>query len=180
MVRPYVIKSVRDTARNEDLSQEDAVKRSILDERRGTFTDRKTAKRMLISEAADAGLMNIEYLGDPPGEPEVISKIYAVRAVVDRRQKKTITFHDAIRAGIIDKESGAYRDNLTGEKMYVGDAIMRGFLKARLLQNSYGLNIDPENRMVIDKTDMIRKRLLRPLSVISAFKKAAKDGASPK
>jgi len=138
----------------------------------------ETQKRMLIPEAAEMGLMEIEYLGDPPGEPEVISKIYAVRAVVDRRLKKTVTFQDAIRAGIIDKESGAYRDNLTGEKMYVGDAIMRGFLKARLLESSFGLNIDPENRMVIDKTDIIRKNLLRPLGVISAFKRAAREGAA--
>jgi len=48
----------------------------------------ETQKRMLIPEAAEMGLMEIEYLGDPPGEPEVISKIYAVRAVVDRRLKK--------------------------------------------------------------------------------------------
>jgi len=103
-----------------------------------------------------------------------------VRAVVDRRAKKTVTFSEAIRTGIIDRESGAFRNNLTGETMYVGDAIMRGFLKARLLKAedaTHGLNIDPENKMVIDKTEMIRKRLLRPLSVISAFKMAVKYSA---
>ena len=57
--------------------------------------------------------------------------------------------------------------------MYIGDAIMRGFLKARKLDNATGLNIDPRNRVVIDKTESIKKKLLKPLSVISAFKKAA-------
>ena len=62
--------------------------------------------------------------------------------------------------------------------MYVGDAIMRGFLKARIIEDASGLNIDPENRMVIDKTEKIRKRLLKPLGVISAFKMAAAAAAS--
>ena len=57
--------------------------------------------------------------------------------------------------------------------MYVGDAIMRGFLKARKIDDAHGLDIDPNNQMVIDKTASIRKKLLKPLSVISAFRKAA-------
>jgi len=57
--------------------------------------------------------------------------------------------------------------------MYVGDAIMRGFLKARLIEDDSGLDIDPQNTMLIEKTQTIRKRLLKPLGVISAFKMAA-------
>jgi len=60
-----------------------------------------------------------------------------------------------------------------GDKMYVGDAIMRGFLKARVIDDDSGLDIDPENQMVVEKTQTIRKRLLKPLGVISAFKMAA-------
>ena len=60
-----------------------------------------------------------------------------------------------------------------GDKMYVGDAIMRGFLKARVIDDETGLDIDPENQMVVEKTQTIRKRLLKPLGVISAFKMAA-------
>jgi len=60
-----------------------------------------------------------------------------------------------------------------GDKMYVGDAIMRGFLKARVIDDESGLDIDPENQMVVEKTQTIRKRLLKPLGVISAFKMAA-------
>jgi len=46
-----------------------------------------------------------------------VSKTYAVRAVVDRRQNKTVTFHDAVQRGIIDRESGAFLDTLTNEKV---------------------------------------------------------------
>ena len=50
---------------------------------------------------------------------------------------------------------------------------MRGFLKARKLDDASGLDIDPRNRVVVDKTESIKKKLLKPLGVISAFKKAA-------
>ena len=62
---------------------------------------------------------------------------------------------------------------LAGKTLYVGDAIMRGFLKARKLDDATGLDIDPKNRVVVDKTESIKKKLLKPLGVISAFKKAA-------
>ena len=78
-----------------------------------------------------------------------------------------------MRRGIIDRDSGAYKDTLTGESMYVGDAIMRGFLKARAIDDMKKLDIDATNQMVIDKTETIRKKLIQPLKVISAFKKAA-------
>lgn len=177
--RPCIIVSVKDNVTKEDLTQEEAHKRGILDDQHGCYTDRLTGKKLMIAEAVEKGLMAVDFCGEQP-EPEVISKTYAVRAVVDRRQKKTITFHEAVRRGIIDKESGAFKDTISNEKMYVGDAIMRGFLKARILENAHGLNIDPENKMVIDKTQKIREKLLKPLKVISAFKMAARDGAAKK
>lgn len=175
LARPCVIVSVKDSVTKEDLTPEEAHKRSLLDDQQGSYVDRLTGRRLMIAEAVEKGLMTVDFCGDQP-EPEVISKTYAVRAVVDRRQKKTITFHEAVRRGIIDKESGAFKDTITNEKMYVGDAIMRGFLKARIIEDAHGLNIDPENKMVIDKTQKIRERLLKPLKVISAFKMAARDG----
>jgi hypothetical protein len=178
-VRPYKILSIKDPKTGKDITPDEAIGLGILDQRQGSYTDRHTGKRLLVTEAAEAGLIKLEYTGETP-EPEVVSKTYAVRAVVDRRQKKTVTFHEAVRRGIIDRDSGAFRDTLTGDKMYVGDAIMRGFLKARIIEDATGLNIDPENRMVIDKTEKIRKRLLKPLGVISAFKLAAAAASSPK
>ena len=56
---------------------------------------------------------------------------------------------------------------------------MRGFLKARIIDDDSGLEIDPQNKMVIEKTDTIRKRLLKPLGVISAFKMAAAASSRP-
>jgi hypothetical protein len=173
-IRPYVIRTVKDTQTNKDVSKEEAMKLDIINEGKGMFRDRRRGQQILITEAIEKGLVAVDYIGEAP-PPEVISKTYAIRAVVDRRQKKTITFHDAVRRGIIDKESGAFKDTSTMEKMYIGDAIMRGFLKAREVApgDEVGLDIDPENKMLVDKTEKIRKKILQPLSVISAFRKAA-------
>ncbi len=172
--RPHVVTAVQDTMTGEMLSKNTAKSQGLLDEDRGTFTNRSTGARMLISEAIAAGFIEVEYVGEAP-PPEEVSKTYAVRAVVDTRWKRTVTFSEAVRRGIIDKDSGAFKDTVTGDKMYVGDAIMRGFLKARKIDNPATLDIDPKNKMLVDKTEKIRKKLIQPLSVISAFKKAASD-----
>ncbi len=46
-----------------------------------------------------------------------------------------------------------FRNTLTNDMMYIGDAIMRGFLKARPIDDPKTLDIDPENEMTVDKTD---------------------------
>ena len=123
------------------------------------------------------GLLKLQYTAEAV-PPEVVVKSYAVRAVVDRAAKKTITFHEAVAKGIIDKETGAFKDTVTNEIMYVGDAIMRGFLKARQMADVSGMNIDPSNKMIVEKTQKIRSKLLNPLKVISAFKGALKRPGS--
>jgi hypothetical protein len=172
-LRPYIVMSVIDPQTGEKITQREAAKRDILHEHRGIYVNTKTGERMLVSEAIEKHLMEVEYTGEAP-LPEVVAKTYAVRAVVDLRHKKIITFAEAVRRGIIDKESGAYKNTQTGETMYVGDAIMRGFLKARKIDRTASMDIDPENKMLVDKTETIRKKVLQPLKVISAFKRAAK------
>lgn len=171
--RPYTILSVKDTKTDEELTPDEATKRGILKEAQGLYVDSKTGNKVLITEAADAGLVKVEYFGEQP-VAQVVSTTYAVRAVVDRKEKKTVTFSEAVKRGIIEKDTGNYVDTETGEKMYVGDAIMRGFLKARIVDDPSSLNINPENTILIDKTQTIRERLLKPLKIISAFKMAGK------
>ena len=173
-VKQYVIKTATDTRSGEKLLLPEAVSRGIVDEHHGRYTDKKRSRDMLIAEAVDAGLVEAESQSGQNQEPEVISRTYAVRAVVDRRAKKTISFEEAVNRGIIDRDSGAYKDTLTGDKMYVGDAIMRGFLKARPVEDTSSMDIDPKNKMVIDKTDKIRNKLVKPLGALSALRAAVR------
>ncbi|ESO08150.1 hypothetical protein HELRODRAFT_190915 [Helobdella robusta] len=176
-VRPYTVLWVKNTLTGESLEPREASAKGILDEKLGCFIDARNGDVHMLVDAAEKDLAKLEYPDESIPEPETIIKTYAVRAVVDRRLKKTVTFHEAVKRGLIDRDSGAFRDTVTGEYMYVGDAIMRGFLKARLIEDASGLNIDPQNKMVIDKTKKIRAKLLNPLKVISAFKNAAAAAA---
>ena len=94
-IRPYTILSVKNTATGADLSVTEAVRLGFLDDRHQIYTDPDTRRRCPVPEAADAGLVKIEYTGATP-EPEVETKTYAVRAVVDRRHKKMVTFQEAV------------------------------------------------------------------------------------
>jgi len=58
----------------DDVTQEEAVRRRVINEEAGTYTDRKTGKKMLINEAADLGHIKLEYTDDGQVvEPEVRS-----------------------------------------------------------------------------------------------------------
>jgi len=94
-VRPYTILSVKNPATGAEITANEAVSLGLLDERHEVYTDKRAGKRFQVPEAADAGLVKIKYTGDAP-EPETESKTYAVRAVVDRREKKMISFHEAV------------------------------------------------------------------------------------
>jgi len=151
--RPYVIISVRDTKSGSDISQDLAAKSEILDELHGTYFNWKTGKRMLITEAAEMGLVKIEYCGEVP-EPECINKTYAVRAALDRQRQTTVSFQDAIKSGLIDKDTAAYVDMVTGRKIHVEEAIMRGFLRARIVDDVSALNVDNYHVITVDAADM--------------------------
>ena len=74
---------------------------------------------MLISNAVEQGLVEIEYEGGPP-VPEVESCAYAVRAVLDKKRKRMIPFKEAVEKKIIDQDTGAYTDTSSSESMPIG------------------------------------------------------------
>lgn len=168
--RKYTIKEVIDASTGEKVAQEEAFKRGLITDS-GMFKVRAD-EEMPVFTAIQEGWIVVEYDADA-GEPKYEAKTYAVNAVVDQRRKKKVQFYEAVKLGLIDKESGNYINNETGEKIYVGEAIRRGFLKAKIVDNTDGLNIDAENKMVVGRMDLMRKNVLKRVSAIGALKKAA-------
>ncbi|XP_064638980.1 uncharacterized protein LOC135494697 isoform X2 [Lineus longissimus] len=155
------------------LQKDEALAQHILDETCSIYKNPKSGNEMLISEAVNRKLVfadvDAESGDEEDEEPQETSKSYIINAVVDRRLKRRISFKQATLIGLIDRASGAYNDNVTGEKMYVGEAIKRGFLKAKEIDNPKSMDIDPDNHVVIEKVEHIRQKLLRPIKVIRAF-----------
>ena len=104
---------------------------------------------------------------------EIEEKTYAVNAVVDQRRKIKIPFLEAVRRGLIERDTANYVNNVTGERVYVTEAIRRGFLKARLVEDTVGLDIDADNKIVVQAVAKIRRNLMGTMGVISALKRAA-------
>ena len=171
--RPYVIQQVIDPITGEKVLVDEAISKKILDQKNAVYHNLSTEEDIPLFDAIQTGWVIVEFDENSP-EPEFITKSYAIRAVVDQREKKRVSFLEAVKMGLIDKETGTYVHNGTGEQVYVADAITKGFIKATELEENSGLDISEENRMVVNKVNQIKKKFFKPMGALSAFKKAAK------
>ena len=169
--RPYHIDQVIDGRTGEKVDPEEAKARGILDLENDLYVIGFNNEELTVDMAIDGGWILVEY--EDESEPTWEVKTYAVSAVVDQRLKKKVPFYDAVRRGLIEKDTGNYVNNRTGERIYVMEAIKRGFLKAKLVTDTTGLDIDPENKVVVERMDMIKKSVLNPVAALNAFRKAA-------
>lgn len=169
--RPYQIDKVIDGRTGEKVDVEEAKARGILDMENDRYVIGFNNEELSVDMAIDGGWILVEYEDD--SEPTWEVKTYAVSAVVDQRLKKKVPFYDAVKRGLIEKDTGNYVNNATGERIYVAEAIKRGFLKARVVTDTSGLDIDAENKVVVERMDMIKKSVLKPVAVLNAFRKAA-------
>lgn len=176
----YSITGAVDTRSGERLDADEARRREAIDESAGYFIDLSTGTRYPLDDAIDRGWVFAQYDDEASGEPQFETKTYAINAVVDQSIRKAVPFVEAIRKGLIDKETGNYINNLTGEKVFAAEAIRRGFFKSVVVEDPSTLNIDATNRVVVDRIDRVRKNVLRGVRVISAFSKALKAAAAEK
>ncbi|ELU02288.1 hypothetical protein CAPTEDRAFT_227872 [Capitella teleta] len=169
--RPYTVKNVIDARTDRRLKIEEAVDLNILDLQAGTCKNTDTGAVLNLADALDSGLLIVEYDKDAVdvAEPEIVTKTYAVHAVVDLKAKTRVSFTEAVRKGLISQETGAYWNNRDNESIYVGDAIRRGFVKAVIVHDPNSMEIPEENRMVFDKFQAAKKKIMS----LAAFKKAA-------
>ena len=90
-------------------------------------------------------------------------------------EKKPVPFDVAIRRGLIDRQTGCYVNNATGERVLASEAIKRGFFKCSPVDESMSLaDIDSSNRVTVDRIQHIRQNVLRGVKAISAFRNSSK------
>ncbi|XP_012944656.1 uncharacterized protein LOC101854908 [Aplysia californica] len=172
--RPYTITGVLDPTSDEKLTVTQAAERNILDLHSSTYRT-EHGEKLQIADAIHSGLVLVEYHeGEAHHKPEVVTKTYAVHGVVDTRKKKKVSFSDAVRDGLLDKDTGEYVNNVTGVHVGVHDAIMKGFIKARIVADPSKLEINPENKIVVEKLSSARNKLLRSVKAIKAFQSMGK------
>jgi len=101
---------------------------------------------------------------------------YAVSDVKDPLTGNEISFTDAVRRGVIDRDSGEYVNRHSRERVPVSDAILRGLVTARLLADDdelLTLGVDRKDAVVVQRIGRLRTNVLSKLRVVNAFKAAA-------
>lgn len=176
--RHMTIKEVTDAVTGKIMSLEEAKKAGIIDESNTHYTLSNTGEKVELEKAIQGGWVTVENESSVT-QPEYEIKTYAVNAVVDQVNKRKVPFADAVNLGLIDRDTGNYVNNVTGEKVYVTEAIKRGFLKAHEVDSSDGLNIDTENKVVVERMEKIRRNVLKSMGVIKAFKMGKKKPGEP-
>jgi len=85
-----------------------------------------------------------------------------------------VPFPEAVSRGLIDRETGSYVNNATGERVFAAEAIRRGLFKAVLVADPSSLsNIDASNRVVVERIERVRKNVVRNLKTVAAFRQHA-------
>ena len=172
--RPYTVKAVIDPHDDDiTLTVADAVKRGIVDTKSGTYK-MDNGDVISIPDAIESGLVVAEFTDGPDAnhDAETVTKTYAVHGVIDQKRKKKVSFTDALTRRLLDRDDGQYINNVTREKVPISEAIMRGFIKARLVKDPSKLDINPNNNIVIEKFSNAKDKIMKAVKISKAFKAA--------
>lgn len=168
--RDYTIKKVKDPKTDEELSVSQATSKKILDTSRGVYVTDE-GEEISIMDAIHSGLIIADFHqnGNTSQKPEVVTKTYAVHGVRDSKLKRQVSFNEAATRGIISRDTGNYIDSVTGKEISVKDAIMKGYIKARVVTDPKKLDVDPENKIVIEKFSSAKSKITKALKASKAF-----------
>jgi hypothetical protein len=150
----YKIVWVKDTRTGEKVKPREALRRCLLDLRHSTYKRHDTNESLSIRDAVDYGFVGLwesveeqqAALSDDAGslkrqdslvsldEDELTIKtktaIYVITGLLHPITQKEIKVSDAMEAGILDKDTGMYKDFRTNVVYEVGEAINEGIIFA--------------------------------------------------
>lgn len=146
--RRYTITGAIDATNAEHVDMTEALSRGLIDLDAGEYVNLLNNTRMPLEEAVLDGWVLAEF---DDSEPIYESETYAVISVVDKVMGRAVNFAQAVRRGLIDRETGNYVDNATGRRTYVADAIRQGLLRTKLLPSTDGLDLFAGLNLVIEE-----------------------------
>ena len=177
----YKIVEVIDADTEKSYTLVQARRRGLIDLKTNEYVYPETKERIPLDDAIDKGLVIVEFEeteevnNNEASDDELETRTYAIKYVLDQKRQTEVPFHQAVKRGLINAETGNYYNNVTGEEVYLVDAIKKGLLKGGAVSNAESLDIDVRSKMVVETIGKIKKYVLNPLSVITAFRRAAKE-----
>ena len=159
--RQYTITGAVDAVTGDSVDIDEAKRRGILDESEGYYLNGQTGEKMILDEAVSGGFILTDHSDESCSKPVLNTRTFAVSGVMDQVLKRHVPFVDAIRKGLIDRDTGNYLDNATGEKVFATDAIRKGLFKAIAVEDPTALNVDSANTVVVDRIDRVTINMLQ-------------------
>ncbi|GFN99913.1 microtubule-actin cross-linking factor 1 [Plakobranchus ocellatus] len=144
-IKTFAISEVVDPKTGEIISAKEAIEAGLIDPKTGTFRNPVTGEEMSLLEAiranyviADPALLAALDQDNSPGAPgqgytscELEDVKYKISGVLDPSTGQIVSLEEAIQDGIIDADSGLYKNPVTGEVMPIEKAIEQGLINAR-------------------------------------------------
>ena len=139
-----------------------------------------TSRMLQQQEAIESKVIEVEFNKTTSDEAEVTHEkqtiSYAITGVCDVGNMRTVSYAAAVRQGILNERTGCFRNSRTEQETNILKAIAHGFIKAIKVDGDVAaVDIPVENRMYIDNVEVIRRRLVAPLSIICAMRPATPD-----
>jgi len=76
--------------------------------------------------------------------------------------RRPVPFGEAVRRGLVDRDTGCYINSVTGERVFAADALRRGLYRGEVVDDPSALiGVDSSNRVVVERIDRVRKNKLR-------------------
>ncbi|CAD5120159.1 DgyrCDS8736 [Dimorphilus gyrociliatus] len=149
----YTVLSVTDTSKNEKIPLEESVRRKIINKETSEYLNLKTGKKMSISSAIDQNLIQVlstktrERLDEadaPDVADDVVEKYIEILKVFDPTRNCWISLKEAIDSGLFNDEL-QYIDSLSNEFLPLSEAIVKGNVKARIVNDpeAFVLKLSP-------------------------------------
>src|SRR6218665_281053 len=171
----YLITGAFDALTGERVGADEARRRGLINEPGDWYLIGTTGERLPLIKAIDQGWVFASDAGGSGGEPTYEVHTYAVREVRDHARQVNVNFAEAVLRGLIDRETGDFVNNLTGERLHVVDAIQKGSLQAKLVEDVAGLHVSPSNAVIVDRIQKINRRIIKGTQVIAALQQAGKE-----
>ena len=110
----------------------EAIKRGIIDQRKGRYINPQTGDSISIADAIDKGLLSVESSHKKARATRWVPKDYVVKSAYDPRAHRQLSLEEALRRGLIDKTKGVYIDPRSGREIPLDEAMEMSLVNARL------------------------------------------------
>ena len=176
----YKIVEVIDFDTDKSYSLVQARRRGLIDLKTNEYVFTDINERISLEDAIEEGLVIVEFeeaeeVNNNETDDELETRTYGINYVVDQKRKSKVPFEKAIKRGLIDAKTGNYINNVTGEQIYLIEAIKQGLIKGSAVADAKALNVEARNQVAVEYVGKIKKYVINPLSVINAFRRAAEE-----